>query len=137
MIRKLALALACLASFTGCGSETNSVSGKVTFNGQPVTGGSITFLPAATGGSSSTAGKPAASNVEAGGYAMSPSGDTGGAVTGRHRVTYSAPVGEIPAGTELKPGQSPPPSPFQGLKPKEEFVEVKAGANAIDIELVK
>ena len=82
--------------------------------------------------------KPAAANVDASGnYTMSPSADTGGAVTGQHRVTYSAPVMPYPEGVEVKPGQGPPPSPFDGLKPKEEFVEVKAGSNTIDIELVK
>jgi hypothetical protein len=131
MKRTLLLAVVCLATLTGCGGKTNSVSGKVTHNGQPVTGGSITFLPQGEG-------KPAAANVDASGnYKMTPSGDTGGAVVGKHRVTYSAPVAELPAGTELKPGESPPKSPFDGLKPKEEVIDVTAGSNTIDIELVK
>jgi hypothetical protein len=130
-MRTLLLAVVCLAALTGCGGTTNSVSGKVTHNGQPVTGGSITFIP-------SGEGKPAAATVDASGnYKMTPSGDTGGAVVGKHRVSYSAPVMELPAGTELKPGESPPKSPFDGLHSKDEFVEVKSGSNTIDIELVK
>lgn len=125
-------AAACLFFLTGCGSKANSVAGKVSYQGQPVTGGSLTLVPEAGGG------KPAAANVQNDGtFAMTPGTDAGGAILGRHRILYSAPVTELPAGTELQPGQSPPASPFDRLKPKTEFVEIQAGKNEIEVELVK
>jgi hypothetical protein len=132
MIRISLFAAASLLFLAGCGSSVNSVTGKVSYQGQPVTGGSVTLVPE-TGG-----GKPAAANVQGDGtFAMTPGSEAGGAIVGKHRVLYSAPVTELPAGTELKPGQSPPASPFDRLKPKTEVVEIKAGKNEIDIELVK
>ncbi|WP_425617674.1 hypothetical protein NA78x_001357 [Anatilimnocola sp. NA78] len=139
MIRYTLLATVGLLVLSGCGSKSNSVKGKVTFNGQPVTGGSLTFLPQVDGTSTgSEVGKPAVATVGSdGSYSVVPGSDGGGAIAGKHRVTYSAPVAETPAGVEYKPGQGPPLSPFHGLRPKEEMVEVKAGANTLDIELVK
>ena len=132
MYRFSLFAAACLLFLAGCGSKANSVSGKVSFQGQPVTGGSITLAPEAGGG------KPAAANVQSDGtFAMEPGSDAGGAIVGPHRVTYSAPVTELPPGVELQPGQSPPASPFDRLKPKTEVVEIKAGKNELEIELVK
>lgn len=132
MLRYSLLAGACLLFVAGCGSSANSVTGKVTFQGQPVTGGNITLVPEAGGG------KPAAADIQADGmFTMKPGSDTGGAVTGRNRVMYSAPVMELPAGTELQPGQRPPMSPFEGLRPKTEIVEVKSGKNSIEIELTR
>ncbi len=132
MIRISLFAAACLLFLAGCGSKENSVAGKVSFQGQPVTGGSITLVPADGGG------KPAAANVQSdGAFAMAPNSDAGGVIAGRHRVLYSAPVAELPPGTELQPGQSPPLSPFAGLKPKTELIDIKAGKNELEIELVK
>jgi len=139
MIRYALFAAVGLLALSGCGSKSNSIKGKVTFNGQPVTGGSLTFLPQADGASGgSEVGKPAAANVGAdGSYSVVPGSDGGGAITGKNRITYSAPVAEPPPGVEYKPGQGPPPSPFAGLRPKQEMVDVKAGENKLDVELVK
>lgn len=139
MFRYLILGALGLSALAGCGSKTNAVTGKVTFNGQPVTGGSLTFLPASgSEGASASLGKPAVGIVDStGAYKIVPGADSGGAVAGQHRVVYSAPVTELPPGTELKPGQGPPPSPFDGLRPKVDMVEVKAGSNTIDFELTK
>lgn len=132
MLRYFVLIAASLLFAAGCGAKASSVTGKLSFNGQPVTGGSITLVPQ-NGGS-----KPAAANVQPDGtFVMNPGTDAGGAMSGPHRVMYSAPVGELPPGVELQPGQSPPASPFQGLKPKNEVVEIKAGTNALEIELTK
>jgi len=128
-----------LLALTGCGAKTNAVTGKVTFNGQPVTGGSLTFLPAsASEGDTTSRGKPAVAIVEPDGtYQVKPGTDAGGAVNGPNRVLYSAPVADLPPGIELQPGQGPPPTPFDGLKPKQETIEIKAGKNSIDVELIK
>lgn len=139
MTRYALIATIGLLAFAGCGSKTNSVSGKVTFNGQPVTGGSLTFLPqAGEGASASELGKPAATTVGVdGSYIVKPDSDGGGAVTGKHRITYSAPVIETPGVDYDRPGMIAPKSPFHGLRPKDEMVEVKAGENKLDVELVK
>jgi hypothetical protein len=129
---RTSLLLLALLLFTGCGAKTNTVVGKVSYQGQPVTGGSITLVPQAG------AGKPAAADVQAdGSFTMAPGSAAGGAIVGPHRVLYSAPVAEMPAGVELQPGQGPPPSPFDKLRPKAEVVEVKAGKNSLEIELTK
>jgi hypothetical protein len=131
------LLIAGLFFLAGCGAKTSTVSGKVTYQGQPVTGGSITLLPVGGDGATSS-GKPAAANVQPdGSFTMSAGTDAGGASRGQNRVLYSAPVTELPAGVELQPGQSPPASPFAGLRPTTEMVDVKAGRNSLEIELTK
>jgi hypothetical protein len=60
----LTLAAVLLLGLTGCGSGKATVSGRVTFNGEPVSRGSITLLPA--GGK----GQPAGGNVENGGFSI-------------------------------------------------------------------
>lgn len=132
MFRSILFAAASLIFLAGCGAKVNTVAGKVSYNGQPVTGGSITLVPEAGGG------KPAAANVQSDGtFVMAPGSEAGGAITGRHRVLYSPPVTELPAGTELQPGQSPPASPFDGLKPTAEMIQIEAGKNDLVIELGK
>lgn len=122
----------------GCGSSgdfaTSPVRGKVTFNGQPVTGGSVTFRPVSTGGA--LAGKPASATLQADGtYVLTTYKDGDGAVVGKHELSYSAPLLDYQG--EAKPGDERPKSPFDGLAPKEKQVEVKSGKNEINIELAK
>src|SRR5687768_5398937 len=107
MIRYSFLAVAGLIFLTGCGAKTSTVSGKVTYQGQPVTGGSVTLMPQSGGeGTPAASGKPAAANVQPdGSFTMAPGTDAGGASPGMNRVVYSAPVTELPAGVELQPGQ--------------------------------
>jgi hypothetical protein len=137
MYRYSFLVVASLLFLTGCGSKGSTVTGKVTYQGQPVTGGSITLIPVASEGST-TAGKPAAANIQSDGtFKMSAGTDAGAASPGQNRVLYSAPVTELPEGVELKPGQTPPPSPFDGLRPVNETVEIKPGNNTLEIELTK
>lgn len=122
-------------SAVGCGSGTSGVSGKVTMNGQPVTGGSLTFSPISTGGTD--AGKPAAGNVQSdGSYVLGTDSEKDGAAAGRYKVLYSAPAAKYPDGVEPQPGMQPTYSPFQNMIPKTAEVEVKSGSNTIDIELV-
>lgn len=132
---------ASLLALVGCGGSTQSVTGKVTSGGQPVTGGSVTFLPVgsgtAVGADAAKIGEPTSGEVSANGTYKLGAGGTQGAVVGKHRVMYSAPTIELPPGKELKPGESPPQSPYAGLVPKTPEVEIKAGSNTIDIELVK
>jgi hypothetical protein len=125
------------AVLIGCGGgsefDTAPVHGKVTYQGKPVEGGSITLRPLATGDQSET-GKPASGEVQAdGSYALSTYGDQDGAVVGRHQVLYTPPY--IEPDRALKPGESAPASPWDGLVPKQQEIEIKAGDNAINIEL--
>jgi hypothetical protein len=65
------------------------VSGKVTYNGKPVTGGSVMFTPAA--GSGSDTARIATGQIEADGSYTLTTFDTGdGAVLGQHIVTVES-----------------------------------------------
>jgi len=131
--------VALLITMPGCsggGEPTAKVSGKVTHDGQPVTSGSITFAP-----TSGTVGKPGSSEVKSdGSYVLSSYAQGDGAVIGRHKVIYSPGSTETVEETPLAEGEhaedSTEPIPFSGLVPKEVEVEVKAGSNEINIELV-
>ncbi len=127
-------------ALTGCGGSsgakaTAGVNGKVTFNGQPVTGGSIMFSPIASG--TDAPGKAGSGSIQPDGtFKVSTYATNDGAVIGRHQVRFTAPAGE--AGVEAADGHSAPgkPSPFEGLVPKTGEVEVKASGNDITVELV-
>jgi hypothetical protein len=112
-------------TLVGCGQGGNAaISGKVTFNGAPVTGGSLLFVP------NDVAGKPAEASVgQDGAFRSSP------ATAGKQTVTYNPPTNPTPP--DLQPGESAPPGPFDGLVPKQPEVEIKSGSNTLDIELVK
>ena len=69
-------------------------------------------------------------------YSLGREKENDGAIVGRHQVIYTAPAGQLDA-ANAKPGDLPTPSPFEGLVPKQSEVEVKAGKNSVDIELVK
>lgn len=123
-----------LGTVVGCGSGASvaKVTGKVAYNGQPVTGGTLMFLPVPADGAVE-AGEPGVAAVDADGtYTVSTHGTQDGAVIGRHRVVYS------PPGPPPKPpgDTSVEKMPFDNLVPKTSEVEVKPGANEIEIELV-
>src|SRR5262245_51232722 len=126
-----------LTAVAGCsGGKTASVSGQVTYNGKPVTGGSLSFSPVPANGQQEP-GKPGNAVVgDDGKYVVGTYGESDGAVIGKHQVSYSAPVLPFPEGREPRPGESPPRSGFEGLVPKVDTVEVKPGKNTVDIELV-
>lgn len=119
------------------GFNTAPVHGKVTYQGKPVEGGNITFRPLASADAKDNqVGMPATGGVrDDGTYALSTYGAEDGAVVGKAQVLYSPPY--IEPDHELKPGESAPPSPWDGLVPKQQEVEVKPNDNTIDIELVK
>lgn len=128
----LALSVSALG-LTGCLSSTNAVSGTVTADGQPVTGGSITLAPVAEGGSTQAAGGPVSASV-------GPDGKfkiAEGTVAGKHRVMFSPPSVEQPEwdGYGTPPKQNP--VPYAGMTAKEPEVDIKAGNNDLKIELVQ
>ena len=117
-----------LATLVGCGGGTGAkVSGKVTANGQPVTGGTLNFIPTEAGG------VPASGAVQSdGAYTLTTQG-AAGATVGKNNISYVPPASTAGSSPE---GRPPPPPPYTGLQPKPAEVEVKAGTNTIDIELV-
>jgi hypothetical protein len=112
-----------------------TVTGTVTHNGQPVTGGSLQFAPTKT--ASGKDAMPAEAEVGSDGKFVLSSGDAKGAAVGTHTITYSAPPAEFPEGYEPKPGDVPKPSQWEGLVPETPQQEVKPGSNEIEIKLVK
>lgn len=126
---------ACLFAF-GCGRPLVPVSGTVTFDGKPVTGGSVAFLPLSKGPDGKGA-RPGSGVVQpGGGYRLGSHVANDGVMAGSYRVTYSPPVMEYPAGV-YSPGKPPPESGFENLVPAKAEVEIKPGGGTIDIELVK
>lgn len=131
--------VACLLAGCGGGDEfsTASVAGTVTMNGQPVNGGSITFVPIADG-EGNLAGKPASGPVqEDGAFTLSTYQENDGAVIGKHRVMYSPPQPistETPEGGHAAP---PQPSKYAGMVPITPEVEVTSGENDFEIEIAR
>jgi len=125
-----------LGAVAGCGSGGKArVTGKVTVNGKPVTGGLVSFAPIAT--DKKEPGKPAAGEVQQdGSYTLGTESKNDGAVPGKHSVRYTPPSIPYPEGRDPRPGEAPPKSGFEGLVPKNQEVEVKVGTNNVDIELV-
>ncbi len=124
------------ATWTGCGPSgtTAPVSGTVRAQGQPVSGGVVTFAPL---GTEATLGKPAVGAVQSDGtYVLGTDSKGDGAVMGRHRVTYSPPTVESAPLQEGKHAEALPSSPYAGLIPQQAEVEVKPGSNEINIDLV-
>lgn len=121
--------------WTGCTGgggdfELAPTKGRVTVDGQPVKGGSITFRPVASEGT--MAGKPAAGEVKDDGTFVLTTHEPGdGAVVGKHKVLFT-PI--YIGATSYE--DVPEPSPYAGMVPKSEDVEIKSGQNDITVELV-
>jgi len=125
------LLVAAMTALSGCGGGGgSSVTGKVTYKGKEVGGGSLVFSPQGEGGKSATA------DVKSDGtYALGTNAPGDGARVGKYKILYSPPAPDEPEDKEYKPGQGPPPSQYANLVPKQTEVEVKSGSNTIDIEL--
>lgn len=128
-----------LASLAGCGGpagpETYPVTGKVTIDGKPADGLSITFNPVETGKDA------AGGNVGADGTYTLYTGVEGkeGAQPGKYKVTLSDPsdTSYMQSGggdpTKIQGGRVPVEYKNSSTTPKE--VEVTAGPNTINIEI--
>ena len=106
---KRALAIGRLAALAGllagCGSgedlpATTPVKGKVTYQGQPVPKGTVTFQPAN--------GRPATGQIQPDGtFVLSTFGDKDGAIPGKHAVMIVSQDGD-PTKMPSSPGYVPP-----------------------------
>jgi hypothetical protein len=118
----LALALG-LCTLAGCGNPnppTGRVTGKVTWQGQPVKNASVIFAPV-TGDKAKESPKGANGRTNDGGeYTLNTFGEGDGAVLGKHRVLVSIDDAN---------------HPYTSLPPAERIYEVKESGNQIDIEL--
>lgn len=136
----LVVGMMSLCLTVGCGGNLASVSGSVTFDGQPVEEGEIRFIPASNQGGQ---GSPqvAGATIAQGKYDV-PADK--GAVPGTYRVEIRA---------EKKTGKKilavPPAPPGSMIEITEQFVpakyneqstltlEITAGSNSKDFELTK
>jgi hypothetical protein len=133
----LALAAALLS---GCGAKSYPVApvrGKLTHQGQPVSGGSLVFGPVGSG--KGEVGKAGVAQVGPdGSFEVTTYREGDGAVIGKHTVAYSPPamvVQETPAESHVEEDPEAPAQPYAGLVPQPSEVEIKRGQNEINLEL--
>ncbi|WP_439623902.1 hypothetical protein [Gemmata sp.] len=120
-----------LASCSGGGPQTATVTGKVTYNGRPVTAGSLTFLP-----KTQATGRPASGVIsEAGEYFTGTFNERDGVLIGVAAVSYAPPPIDN-KGEKIVYGAPPPQGPYDGLVVKVREVEIAPGSNVIDVELI-
>lgn len=120
-----------VVTFVGCGGDTGlpksaSVTGKVTFQGQPVTAGRLTFMSSASAGSVEV--------TSDGTYLL-----TEGVPPGQYKVVVTPPsvtkppmVGE-PA-PEI-PKHDNIPEKYRSETSTTLFADIKAGSNTVDFDL--
>lgn len=116
----------------GCGSDSNiaSVSGIVTFEGEPLEGATVMFFPESGRGSIGLTRTD-------GSYVLAYTATTKGAVIGTHKVTIS-----IEAPDELGEDSPPPilrklPAKYASFEKTELTANVIKGSNKIDFSLTK
>ncbi|MBN9118755.1 MAG: hypothetical protein J0I06_06285 [Planctomycetes bacterium] len=103
----LAAALALAAGCADPGPKVVPVRGKVTYNGNPVTSGTVTFTPTA-------GGPPATGEIGPDGtFAMTTFKSGDGAVPGKHKVFIAAMAGP---NDQLPESRSPTPPPTIPVK---------------------
>jgi hypothetical protein len=125
----------CLVVLSGCGKSNVQVSGRVTYKGQPVTGGALVFSPV-TAGKDQEPGKPVAGVINGdGSFALATSKGTG-AQAGKHRVTFTPPAQNLTEEQRTNPNYVAPMPPYMGLVPQQVEVEVTTGMEDMEIELV-
>lgn len=118
----------------GCGKkgefDTAPLKGTVTYNGEPVTEGTIDIIPA-PGATQQMVGKPAAATVNADGtFTAGTYGSSDGVVPGVKRIRYSAP---LPPDTAE--GAKMPPSKYLGMEIEPAEIEVGTDGGEFSFEL--
>ena len=124
------IAFACVPLLTGCGDSLATVSGNVTFQGQPLAKGQIQFTP--------TTGVPVGSPIVAGKYsAKLPPGEMTVLITETLEIQHATSTEELQKQAEA--GIRPMPPPKSQILPEtpgnNKSVTIKAGSQAIDFPL--
>jgi hypothetical protein len=133
--RRALVCLTVLIVFSaGCAQRVKlgRVSGRVTYKGQPVPNGAITFLP-------SPSGPPATAAIRSDGtYALQTPDVGDGAVLGKHAVMITALRVGPAMGPEEKDPLPPPiiPVKYGNTSTSGLTAEVQEGDNTIDFELL-
>jgi hypothetical protein len=137
-LARTAFAAATLASMAfGCGSSepptppTIPVRGKVTYQGQPVPKGTVTYQPAS--------GRPASGEIQPDGtYQLSTFGSKDGAVAGTYKIIIIANSGD-PSKMPSTPGYVPPkdlvPKKYSSLDTSGLEMIVSADRTSYDLDL--
>lgn len=133
-LKSLLLCSFVLLPLIGCGPsrpETAQVSGKITFNGQPVPAGRIAFWP--------PKGRPAIAEIRPdGSYELTSFSDGDGAILGQHRVTIKATRVHFPGGDRTKGVvEWLVPQSYENAKTSPLKAEVSAGKNTINFDIPK
>jgi len=138
----MSLVLSCLLPYAGCGKgrpATMQVSGRVTYQGQPVPEGSIMFHP--------EKGRPALGSIGPdGSYTLTTFDQGDGAAPGKYRVTIDARAAAANAPRSFQEelgGNSPTsigvkwlaPEKYSRLETSNLTAEVKPGQNVINFDL--
>jgi hypothetical protein len=139
------------AFLIGCGGDAGRpklgrVSGKVTYKGQPVTKGIVSFIP--RGGPGSETGQSATGEIGAdGSYTLTTFDPGDGAVLGEHTVLVSAreedpaikgrgmPIPDASGKINIKPAKSLVPEKYATAENSPLRYTVKEGRNEYNIEL--
>jgi hypothetical protein len=128
------LTLTCMITL-GCGGgdfDTAAVRGTITYEGKPVTEGTIDFLPV-PGTGEKMQGKPSSAKISADGtFIGSTYEDRDGVIPGMKRITYSAPLPE-----DSRESVNSKPSPFAGLVIEPSEIEIVKGKNDLAFTLKK
>ena len=129
----IALLTALVVASGGCGQKVKlaRVTGKVTYKGNPVPNGGITFLP-------DPSGPPASGSIGPDGTYTLQTADLGeGAVLGKHAVMITALQSGEAKGPEERDPLPPPiiPTKYGSTSTSGLTAEVKDGDNVINFEL--
>ena len=118
----------------GCGGPSRpplaKVHGKVTYKGEPLTSGSVIFMPVAAMGDAgpTSVAQPAASQIKPdGSYELTTDNPGDGAIVGEHKVAVVS--------VDFNTKRSVIPEKYQAPATTPLSRTVKEGDNAIDIEV--
>jgi hypothetical protein len=138
MSAALVLGMALAVGLTGCGkTEMAPVTGKISLKGAPIKGGTLVFTPILVAGSEASKGKAATAEVHADGtYSLTTERSGDGAQLGHYRVVFTPPAQELTEEQRTNPKYKAPLPLYMGMAAKPADVDVKSGANTIDLELV-
>ena len=127
-VLRLWLALVVVSSFAGCGNEHGlvSVTGRVTYKGEPLTSGDISFVP-------EEGGRAATGQLDSsGGYRLGTFAPGDGAKPGKHRVQIVSrgPDKPIPKKKQGKMMEEDMEGSGDALIPQKYFSVETSGLNA-------